>query len=106
MAAPALHWPLPKHRQGLIPYPREPLMVSLRRKIAVGFGGLLLILIVVAAISVRVLGAYSHTLDTLFHENYDSALFCDAMKDSLDELNNQAQRSLWQPGDPSAQQTQ
>jgi len=72
-------------------------MISLRHKIALGFGGLLLILIVVAAISVRVLGGYSHTLDTLFHENYDSALFCDAMRESLDDLNNQAQRSLWQP---------
>ena len=72
-------------------------MISLRHKIAFGFGGLLLILIVIAAISVRVLGGYSHTLDNLFHENYDSALFCDAMKDSLDELNNQAQRALWQP---------
>ena len=79
-------------------------MISLRHKIALGFGGLLLILIVVAAISVRVLGGYSHTLDTLFHENYDSAMFCQTMKDSLDELNNQAQRALWQPGAaPSAQ---
>ena len=75
---------------------------SLRRKLWLGFGGLLGILIVVSVLSVVVLTSYSHTLERLFRENYDSAVFCDGMKSSADELQARAQRLVWRiPGGAS-----
>lgn len=49
-------------------------MISLRAKLAAGFGGLLLILLVSSLLSMIVLTRYSHTLERVFHENYNSAI--------------------------------
>src|SRR5258708_38988733 len=68
---------------------------SLRRKLWLGFGGLLAILATVSALSVVVLTRYSRALERVFRENYDSAVYCDAMKASLDQLNSRAQALLW-----------
>lgn len=70
-------------------------MTTLRGRLWLGFAGLLLILIVVSALSVAVLTRYSHVLEKVFRENYDSAVYCDAMKDSLDRLDVAAQRRAW-----------
>src|SRR5271170_4986160 len=77
-------------------------MTSLRHKLWLGFGGLLLILLVVSILSLVVLTRYSHALDRIFHENYDSAVYCDSMKESLDQLNIRAQRLIWE--EPAARQ--
>ena len=87
----------------------KPLSGSLRRKLWLGFGGLLAILVAVSVLSVVVLTRYSRALKQVFRENYDSALYCDAMKASLDELHTRAQRLVWSdPGatliDPIAEQ--
>ena len=87
----------------------KPLTGSLRRKLWLGFGGLLAILVAVSVLSVVVLTRYSRALEQVFRENYDSALYCDAMKASLDELHTRAQRLVWNdPGaaliDPAAEQ--
>jgi len=81
------------------------LMISLRHKIWLGFGGLLLVLVIVSAMCVLVLTRYSHALDQVFRENYDSALYCDGMKSALDALNNQAQRMVWRQETASPEQT-
>jgi hypothetical protein len=52
--------------------------------------GLLVILATVSILSVVVLTRYSRALDVVFRENYDSAVYCDAMKASLDQLNRVA----------------
>jgi len=78
-------------------------MKSLQAKLAFGFGGLLAILLVVCLISIAVLTSYSHTLERGFRENYDSAKFCDAMKEALDVLNLRAERIAW--ADASARET-
>jgi PAS domain S-box-containing protein len=39
---------------------------------------------------------YSHTLERVFNENYNSVVYCNAMKESLDQLNTRAQRMLWE----------
>ena len=70
-------------------------MKSLRRRLWLGFGGMLLILALVSALSVIVFTRYSHALERVFRENYDSAVYCDAMKDALDRLDLSAQRRLW-----------
>ncbi len=72
-------------------------MTSLRNRLWLGFGSLLLILLVVSVMSVAVFTRYSHALEDVFHENYDSARYCDAMKESLDQLNKRAERLIWEP---------
>jgi signal transduction histidine kinase len=71
-------------------------MTSLRHKLWAGFGALLAILLVVSGLTVVVLTQYSHTLDRVFRENYDSVLYSNGMKDALDDLNAQAERMIWQ----------
>jgi signal transduction histidine kinase len=70
-------------------------MISLRSKLWLGVGGLLAILTVVTILSIVALNRYRHELDRVFKENYNSAVYCDAMKRSLDHLNTHALRQLW-----------
>jgi len=75
-------------------------MISLRSKLWFGVGGLLAILTIVTLLSIVVLNRYRFALDRVFKENYNSAVYCDAMKRSLDHLNTHALRQLWnQPAD-------
>lgn len=71
-------------------------MKSLRIKLTLAFGGLLAILLAVSILSILVLTSYSHTLETLFRENYDSAIYCDRMKEALDALNSGAEHLTFQ----------
>ena len=70
-------------------------MTSLRNRLWLGFGSLFLILLVVSALSMIVFTRYNRALERVFSENYDSAVYCDAMKASLEDLNTRAQRMLW-----------
>ena len=70
-------------------------MRTLRGRLWLGFGGLLLILVLVSALSVVVLTRYSRILQQVFRENYDSAVYCDQMKDALDRADAAAQRLVW-----------
>jgi two-component system, NtrC family, sensor histidine kinase KinB len=71
-------------------------MTSLRNRLWMGFGSLLLILLMVSSLSMIFFTRYSRALERVFRENYDSAVYCDAMKDSLDQLNTRAQRLIWE----------
>jgi NtrC-family two-component system sensor histidine kinase KinB len=73
----------------------RPKMTSLRNRLWLGFGSLLMILVLVSGLSMIVFTRYSHALERVFRENYDSAVFCEAMKASMDQLNTRAQRMLW-----------
>jgi NtrC-family two-component system sensor histidine kinase KinB len=71
-------------------------MTSLRNRLWIGFGSLLLILLVVSSLSVIVFTRYNHALERVFRENYNSAVYCDSMKASLDQLNTRAQKIVWE----------
>jgi NtrC-family two-component system sensor histidine kinase KinB len=71
-------------------------VTGLRTKLWFGFGGLLGILLIVSATSVVVLTRYSEILEQLYHENYDSVRYCDAMQQSLQALNTQAINCIWE----------
>ncbi|HTW94362.1 MAG TPA: ATP-binding protein [Tepidisphaeraceae bacterium] len=74
-------------------------MTSLRNRLWLGFGSLLAILLVVSSLTLIVFTRYSHALEDVFRQNYDSARFCDAMKESLDQLNKRAEWMMWdEPG--------
>jgi CHASE3 domain sensor protein len=49
-------------------------MISLRHKIWLGFGALLLIVLLVSLLSFVVMTRYSRALERVLRENYDSAL--------------------------------
>jgi two-component system, NtrC family, sensor histidine kinase KinB len=74
-------------------------MISLRNRLWIGFGSMLMILLVVSALTLIVFTRYSHALERVFRENYDSAVYCDAMKESLDRLNTRAQEIIWDDPD-------
>jgi NtrC-family two-component system sensor histidine kinase KinB len=72
-------------------------MISLRHKLWLGFGGLLFVLLVVSGLSILVFTRFSHTLERVFRENYDSVVYCQGMKEQLDLLDARAQRLIWEP---------
>src|SRR5258706_15062948 len=61
-------------------------MFGLRQKLLLGFGGLLLILVVVGGLSIVVLSRYSDALAKFLSENYRSVEYGQAMKDELEHL--------------------
>ena len=71
-------------------------MISLRHKLWLGYGGLVAVLLAVSVLSAVVLVWFSHALERMFRENYDSAVYCDGMKDCLDQLDARAQHLLWE----------
>ena len=76
--------------------------MSLRSKLWCSFGGLLLILIAVSVLSVAVLTRYSRALENVFRENYQSAVYCNGMKEALDRLNARAEHLVWRENDAAA----
>src|SRR5689334_19694888 len=76
------------------------MMTSLRHKLWLAFGSLLLIVLAVSALSVAVLTRHTHSLERIFRENYNSAVYCDGMKMCLEQLNLHAQQVMWH-GDQS-----
>lgn len=65
-------------------------MLGIGQKLALAFGGLLLLLVAVSTISIARLNAYSGTLDQIFRENYDSVTFGQGMKDALERMDDLA----------------
>ncbi|HEX8915053.1 MAG TPA: ATP-binding protein [Humisphaera sp.] len=70
-------------------------MFGIRQKLALGFGGLLLILVVVSAVSLASLDWYSRTLERIFRENYDSVTYGQRMREAIEGLDDAAQASLF-----------
>ena len=66
-------------------------MRNLRAKLLLGFGGLMLLLVVVSALSIVVISWYSGAIDKVLHENYDSVVYGQRMLDSLEQLTADAQ---------------
>ncbi|MBC7816128.1 MAG: HAMP domain-containing protein, partial [Planctomycetaceae bacterium] len=69
-------------------------MLGLRPKLALAFGGLLAIVLVVSVLSLWVLSRYSGALDRFLFENYRSVGYSQNMKDAVDELNLAADLAL------------
>jgi PAS domain S-box-containing protein len=66
-------------------------MRNLRAKLLFGFGGLMLLLVVVSALSIGVISWYSQAIDKVLHENYDSVVYGQKMLDALEQLTADAQ---------------
>jgi NtrC-family two-component system sensor histidine kinase KinB len=65
----------------------DRIVIGLRHKLVLGFGGLLLILLVVSALGIEVLTQYRAKLDKFYYENWRSVVYGQNMLDALDRLN-------------------
>ena len=64
--------------------------MTLRQKLALGFGGLLIIVTVGGIHSALQLKELGHSVDVVLRENYESVLACQDMKESLDRMDSGA----------------
>jgi PAS domain S-box-containing protein len=67
-------------------------MFGLRQKLMVGFGGLLVILLVVSGLGIAVLRQHRHALDTFLYENWRSVEYGQNMIEALDRLDDIARQ--------------
>jgi signal transduction histidine kinase len=65
-------------------------MFGLRQKLIFGFGGLVVMLLIVSALGIEVLTQYRHKLDQFYYENWRSVQYGQHMVDALDRLNDDA----------------
>jgi signal transduction histidine kinase len=69
---------------------RSPFTFGLRTKLALGFVGLLAILIAVGVESISLLSELGGSIDVILRENYVSVIACEQMKESLERLDSGA----------------
>ena len=75
-------------------------MTSLRKRLWLGFGGVLLILVVVCILSVEVLTRYSTALEATLRENFSSITYCDQMKSTLHTMDEAVAATAWNQREP------
>jgi signal transduction histidine kinase/HAMP domain-containing protein len=64
--------------------------LSLRQKLALGFGGLLLIIAVIGVHNISRIAALGESIDVILRENYRSVVACQEMKEALDRMDSGA----------------
>ncbi len=69
--------------------------MSVQRRLLFGFGSLWLTFLIATVLAIAGLNSHARTLGTIFHENYDSIVYCDQMKQALDALNLAAENTVW-----------
>src|SRR5512136_1036120 len=63
-------------------------MLGLRQKISLGFGALLIIILVIGTQSIHHLSKLGVSIDVILRENYRSVLACQQMKESLERIDS------------------
>ena len=63
-------------------------MLGIRQKLSLGFGALLLIIIVIGLQSITQLTRLGHSIDVILRENYRSVVACQQMKESLERMDS------------------
>jgi NtrC-family two-component system sensor histidine kinase KinB len=82
--------------------------MSIRTKLVIALGGLLLIVALVGVVSIHTLNESSKDIERILRENYDTVAACDHMKVALEKLDRQAEICSWedlpgscQPSEPA-----
>jgi PAS domain S-box-containing protein len=65
-------------------------MFGLRQKLILGFGGLLIIIVLIGMQSIRELTHLGQSIDVILRENYRSVIACQQMKDALQRMDTGA----------------
>ena len=63
-------------------------MLGIRQKLSWGFGGLLLIIVVIGVESITLLTELGHSIDVILRENYRSVIACQQMKESIERIDS------------------
>ncbi len=66
-------------------------MTNLRAKLLLGFGGLMLLLVVVSTMSIAVITWYSQAIERVLSENYRSVVYGQKMLEALEQLTAESQ---------------
>ncbi|MEN6486645.1 MAG: HAMP domain-containing protein, partial [Syntrophobacteraceae bacterium] len=65
-------------------------MLGIRQKLSLGFGGLLLIVVIIGSQSITLLTSLGHSIDVILRENYRSVIASQEMKDALERMDGGA----------------
>src|SRR5271157_626550 len=76
------------HESCLLDLGKEWMMLGLRQKLSLGFGGLLAIIIVIGGHSVILLSQLGDSIDVILRENYRSVIACQQMKEALERIDS------------------
>jgi hypothetical protein len=63
-------------------------MIGLRQKLSVGFGGLLVIILIIGIQSIIQLTKLGESIDVILRENYRSVIACQQMKEALERIDS------------------
>jgi NtrC-family two-component system sensor histidine kinase KinB len=63
-------------------------MLGFRQKLSIGFGGLLLIILIIGIQSIIYLTKLGESIDVILHENYRSVIACQQMKEALERMDS------------------
>jgi NtrC-family two-component system sensor histidine kinase KinB len=63
-------------------------MLGLRQKISLGFGGLLVVIVVIGGQSILHLSRLGESIDVILRENYRSVVACQQMKEGLERIDS------------------
>jgi NtrC-family two-component system sensor histidine kinase KinB len=63
-------------------------MIGLRQKLSLGFGGLLLIILIIGIQSIIHLTKLGESIDVILRENYRSVIACQQMKEALERMDS------------------
>jgi two-component system, NtrC family, sensor histidine kinase KinB len=63
-------------------------MLGLRQKLSLGFGGLLLILLIIGSQSIIHLSELGSAIDVILRENYRSVIACQEMKEAIERMDS------------------
>ena len=63
-------------------------MLGLRQKLSLGFGGLLLVILVIGTQSILNLSRLGRSIDVILRENYRSVIACQQMKEALERIDS------------------
>ena len=63
-------------------------MLGLRQKLSLGFGGLLLIILIIGVQSISQLTGLGKSIDVILRENYRSVIACQEMKEALERMDS------------------
>ncbi|MBP2688461.1 MAG: signal transduction histidine kinase [Deltaproteobacteria bacterium] len=64
--------------------------MSLRQKLALGFGGILLVIAVIGVHNITRISALGQSIDVILRENYRSVVACQEMKEALERMDSGA----------------
>jgi hypothetical protein len=63
-------------------------MIGLRQKLSLGFGGLLLIILIIGIQSIIQITKLGESIDVILRENYRSVIACQQMKEALERMDS------------------